>query len=125
MGRKSFNKNNFYSDLRSGQTVEEEVYEILKNKYRGYFYDIEHDPNWKEKGYDIKGKFDMLDYVIDVFFEVKHDKLSDRTNFVAVEFMFNGKKSGIATTTSHYYVYKLNNNFYIVSTKILKIVLLA
>lgn len=114
------NKNSFFRDLRQGQSIEEEVFYVLKNKYRGYFYDFVHDKMAKEKGYDIKAKCDILDAPIDVYFEVKHDKKSDKSGYVAIEYKFNNKPSGISTTTSHFYVYKLNNNFYIISVKKLK-----
>lgn len=48
----------------------------------------------------------------EVYFEVKEDFKWNETGNVAIEYYYRGQPSGIATTTSEYYIYKLGSCFY-------------
>ena len=82
----------FEEDLKTGHKAEE----YILNELKGF------DPTVKrvegyEKRFDIVGD--------EATYEVKYDITSKETGNVAIEYMCNGKPSGISTTKADYWVY--------------------
>lgn len=85
-------KTNFHKDLELGQQYEDRVIELLCKEF----------PTLKrnttpQKGYDL---IDNNGYKI----EVKTDLGSIRTSNIVIEYMCNGKPSGLSTTTAQEWV---------------------
>lgn len=90
---------NFKEDLKVAKKTEQEVAEILHKKYEMEILDF-----GKNSNYDIHGKIGNTE----ITFEVKEDFICETTNNVGVEFECRGKASGIQTTKSNFYIYKLH-----------------
>lgn len=90
---------NFRKDLPIAKETEVEVSKVLEKLYNAEILDFE-DTN----------KYDILTKIKDkeVTFEVKEDFMCWRTGNVAVEYECRGKPSGIETTESDFYIYKIN-----------------
>lgn len=91
---------NFKRDLETAKVTEEEYAAILASKYA---IEIREVGNTTYE-YDIKA----FDGVKELLFEIKEDFMSGDTGNVAVEFSCRGKPSGIETTKSDFYVYKIH-----------------
>lgn len=94
----------FEDDLKTGHRAEAYILKQLKEfdptvKRLATGYEKNHN----ELGYDIAGD--------EATYEVKYDITSKQTGNVAIEYMNNGKPSGISTTKADYwvYVYHLDN----------------
>tara|TARA_B110000503_G_scaffold134287_1_gene213037 strand:+ start:752 stop:1174 length:423 start_codon:yes stop_codon:yes gene_type:complete len=82
----------FETDLHKGIFIEKEVLLNLKKKYpSAVLVDA-------FKGYDIW--IPELNFGV----EVKYDKMSNETGNIVLEYEFNGKDSGLLTTTAAYWV---------------------
>lgn len=86
--------NKFFEDLQFG------------NKYEKEFINIVKPTNFKI----IEGKF--KDYDIEItkddittYFEIKSDRLTNKTGNICIEYECNKTPSGITTTTADYYIY--------------------
>lgn len=90
---------NFKKDLKTAKVTEEEVANLLVEKYNAEILDL-NDTN----SHDIKCKIDDKIFT----FEVKEDFQCGKTGNVAVEYSCRGKPSGIETTQSEYYIYKVH-----------------
>lgn len=71
-----------------------------------YSSSFTHDLNFGEKGED---------WINEIFkdgklIEVKSDRLAHKTGNVYIEYECRGKPSGIATTTAHYWIYRVEQN---------------
>lgn len=88
----------FQKDLLEGQKLEDFILEKIKRKYPKAY---RREGNFK--GYDI--------YVPEKRFriECKHDKKSEETANIAIEFEFNGRPSGIEATTATHWIYKFHD----------------
>ncbi len=101
---------NFRRDLEIGQQAEKEAAEKLK-KYFNCDIEFNHDSR-----YDIKTTLGHISRT----YEVKTDLLCGKTGNLALEYECRGKPSGITTTEADYWIYKLDDGFYRISTKELK-----
>jgi hypothetical protein len=102
----------FDSDLLDARRVEKEFADYVEEKYGTKALEFNND-----KRYDIKfqrptGKIFTV--------EVKSDYRASETGNSAVEYECRGKPSGINTTQADYWVYKFDNNFYIITVTKLK-----
>lgn len=102
---------NFYKDLEVGKQTEKEALEQLSRHTK---YDAVEFNN--DKKYDIKltlgDKFQT--------YEVKTDLMCGSTGNFALEYECRGKPSGIVTTEADYWIYKLDDGFYLISVERLK-----
>ena len=111
----------FRKDLKEGQVIESLFLETLithllkrdNTDKKDYKYKW---GNGKEGDLYIK----FLKENKEVLFEVKDDKKGKNTGNIAIEFLSREKPSGIATTTSDYWVQKYEDSFYIVDVETLK-----
>lgn len=99
----------FLKDLKFGQKYEQLLTTIIENQ--GFEF-------CDNKDYDVK----IIVNGEEVFYEVKADKLTHKTNNICIEFDCRNKPSGITTTKSNYYAYfvvKPNNEYdvYIIPVK--------
>ena len=85
-----------------------------------YSSSFTHDLNFGEKGED---------WINEIFndgklIEVKSDRLAHKTGNVYIEYECRGRPSGIATTTAHYWIYRIeeNNIAIIIPTERLKVI---
>jgi len=101
----------FELDLAQAKLIEKEFVTILK----------EHQ--------NIKRVEFNNDYLYDVLieteegiktYEIKHDKMSNKTGNLALEFHSRGKPSGISTSQADFWIYKLEDGFYKISLNELK-----
>jgi hypothetical protein len=105
---------NFKNDLKFGKKYEMELLKYLD-------YDIYKTKDGLFKEYDLK----IYKNNKSIRYEVKADRLSYKTNNIAIEYECSKKDSGITKTTSKYYAYfiiKPNDNYdlYIIPTKDIK-----
>ena len=78
----------------------------LGNKYEQEFITLTKPSQYKI----IKGKFKEYDIEVEeegktVYYEVKSDRWTHKTNNLCIEFMCNNVDSGITTTKADYYIY--------------------
>jgi hypothetical protein len=94
-------KYNFKTDLNTARITEEEVALLLASTY-----------NLKVLSFEDTNKYDILmtlgDGEPEYKFEVKEDFFCKKSGNVGVEFECRGKPSGIQTTESQFYVYKIH-----------------
>lgn len=97
---------NFQDDLQQAHKFEELTVKLFKH---------EHPNLHRKKGYE-KG----FDLIADDGYkaEVKHDKLSEKTNRVGIEFECYNKPSGIETTTAQEWIHYFTLNGKLVVSKI-------
>ena len=86
--------NKFLEDLSFGNTYEKEYINIVKPTN---FKIIE----GKFKEYDIE----IIKDDIPTYYEIKSDRLTNKTGNICIEYECNKIPSGIATTTADYYIY--------------------
>lgn len=101
----------FVACVAYGKVAELKVAEL-------FLYDkIEYAPT-KCAEYDIM----MTMNDIDVFFEVKRDRLMDTTGNICIEYESNGKPSGITVSIADYWVYMNDNmtEIYLIDIKYIK-----
>jgi hypothetical protein len=106
----------FKKDLPVARQTEEEVAELLRSIYKAKIEDF-----CISSQYDIKAIIEGQIYT----FEVKEDFYCERTGNVALEFACRGRPSGIQTSKSSHYIYKIHApsgaiEFYSYKTSILK-----
>jgi hypothetical protein len=102
---------NFRKDLLIGQETEKEAVELLSQKLK--IDKVEYNQDNK---YDFKltiGKTERT-------YEVKTDLMCGRTGNFAIEYECRGKPSGIVTTQADYWIYKLDDGFYLSPVSTLK-----
>jgi hypothetical protein len=102
---------NFRRDLAVGQKTEKEAAEQLKKHFN--FDSLEFNNDNK---YDIKATIGELSRT----YEVKTDLMCGKTGNFALEYECRGKPSGIVTTEADYWIYKLDDGFYMISVEGLK-----
>jgi len=102
-----YDKNNFYKKLKQGEEFEK-IAGALICEHLGVEI-IHYNNNYK---YDILTS-DNISY------EIKHDKASDTHGNFFIEFLSDGKPSGIDVTISDYYGLYHNGEIYIIKTHIL------
>ena len=105
---------NFKNDLKFGKKYEMELLKYLD-------YNIYETKDGLFKEYDLKIKINQKSTT----YEVKADRITYKTNNIAIEYECSKKKSGISTTKSDFYAYfiiKPNDNYdlYIIPTKDIK-----
>ena len=104
---------NFSRDFPEGRQAEEEAKIKIKNMFPGIL--INENDNITED-FDISGLYESKE----IKFEVKWDKMAEKTGNVAIEYESRGKKSGISVTIADFYIYKIKNKFYIFDTSVIK-----
>ncbi len=102
---------NFEKDLADGHKAEEEAKALIAVFFNVPIEDI---TNNATKEYDLKINSSQL------CFEVKNDLMAHLTGNLAIEYESRGKASGIATTKAQYWIYKFNNQYYLVKSELLK-----
>lgn len=102
---------NFRRDLKVGQQTEKEAAEKLKQHFN--FDSLEFN---NDKKYDIKATIGEVSRT----YEVKTDLMCGQTGNFALEYECRGKPSGIVTTEADYWIYKLDDGFYMISVESLK-----
>jgi len=104
---------NFYKDLTFGQFYEREFIKVMdfksferseessepRNKKQSFL--IEDETKKAQKEYDIM----VTQNGENIKYEIKCDRLSNKTGNVCIEITCNGKPSGISSTTSDYWAY--------------------
>lgn len=98
----------FYNDLKSGEEKEDLFVQRLYSLNYSYVFK----PN-ACKWFDIIA---VTDKGLIQTFEVKHDQKFQSTGNIAIELYFRGKPSGIYATLSEYFIYFLDD-FYFVKSK--------
>lgn len=120
--------NNFKADLISGKNVEDRVMEAMKKKYKylSNFITIDvhvlENPDMKLSDFDFSCVYTKKDVCKVITFEVKNDKMSERTGNFAIEFWNNYSNiaSGIESTKAEYYIIVDSQYYYMVRTDALK-----
>lgn len=102
---------NFRKDLKVGQQTEKEALEHLAKHLT---YDEAEFNN--DKKYDIRV---VMGEQVRTY-EVKTDLMCGYTGNFALEYECRGKPSGIVTTEADYWIYKLDDGFYLISVTRLK-----
>ena len=98
----------FEKDLKEWKQIEREFASRLM-KYDVVWLEFS---QWKCPDWDIKATI-MKDWKpVERTYEIKRDKKSDNSGNVWIEYMCNGKPSGIYTSKADYIAYKLGDNFY-------------
>lgn len=92
-------KYNFDLDLPKAKKTEEEVGSLLSVLYKAKI--LKYEDSYR---YDILVSINEKNYK----FEVKEDFMCWKTGNIALEYESRGKPSGISTTESDFYVYKIN-----------------
>lgn len=105
---------NFLNDLKFGKKYENELLKYL-------YYDSYETIDGIFKDYDLKININQKS----ITYEVKADRITYKTNNIAIEYECSKKKSGISTTKADFYAYfiiKPNDNYdlYIIPTKDIK-----
>lgn len=90
---------NFNLDLPTAKKTEEEVANLLVALYKAEI--IKYEDSYR---YDLLALINKVQYK----FEVKEDFMCWKTGNIALEYESRGKPSGIQTTESDFYVYKVN-----------------
>ena len=67
---------------------------------------------WKFPWWDVKAVFDKWGELVEKTFEVKEDRMADKTGNVWIEYMYKWEPSWIYTSTADYIVYKIWDKFY-------------
>lgn len=67
---------------------------------------------WKFPWWDVKAVFDKWGKLVEKTFEVKEDRMADKTGNVWIEYMYKWEPSWIYTSTADYIVYKIWDKFY-------------
>lgn len=100
---------NFNTDLLLGKKAERFIKELLVAEYP----DIE-----IVEGYE-KG-FDLVDKITGYKAEVKFDWESRKTDNIAIEYLYKGKKSGISETSAYewFQVFYFNGSWYVFRCKV-------
>jgi len=106
---------NFQKDLKLGQNYEMKFIELMK--FKKY-----HQPKGYFKYFDIE-VYDIPEKVIK--YEIKSDRLANKTGNLCIEFECSKKASGIITTQADYYGYfilKENNEFdlYVIPVSVIR-----
>lgn len=104
---------NFRDSLTTGKSYENEVCEIIRRKYPKAFVVL---------GYC--KEFDIFVPEVRKKVEVKMDIKSEETGNFVVEIEFNGKPSGLMTTTADYWVFIDLAHYYWVRPSNLKLIIL-
>lgn len=97
----------FSKDLEDWKAVEREFASKLM-KYDVVWIQFS---QWKFPERDIKATFQRQGQIYDKTFEIKEDKVSERTGNVWIEYMCKGKPSWIFTSKADVIVYKLWDEF--------------
>ena len=105
---------NFVEDLKFGKKYENELLKYI-------IYDSYNLADGLFKDYDLKININQKS----ITYEVKADRLTYKTNNIAIEYECSKKDSGISTTKSDFYAYfiiKPNDNYdlYIIPTEDIK-----
>lgn len=95
----------YQEKLTKGKEIEVEFAALLAVHYRATAISYNNDHR-----YDIMAVIADKQYT----FEIKEDKKSSETDYVAVEFMVNGHNSGIRTSDAFYWVYKIDGDFWLI-----------
>lgn len=102
--------NKFQQDLLVGQTAEDVVADILKNRYS-----ITVTKN-NSTSYNTLKEYDLLlDNSVKV--EVKHDLMATQTKNLALEIECNKKPSGITASKASLWIYLIDETIYIFKLK--------
>lgn len=102
----------FYSDLKEGQKTENIIYYLLKKNNHNIQKNTSNDYQTL-KEYDL-----ILNNSIKI--EVKYDKMASITGNLALEYNCSNKLSGILSTKSQIWVYRIKNQLLFFNTKDLK-----
>lgn len=102
---------NFVRDLAVGKETEKEAAKLLEKHFE--FDSLEFNNDNK---YDIK----TISGEDSKTFEVKTDLMCGRTGNFAIEYECRGKPSGIVTTEADYWIYKLDDGFYMTTVEVFK-----
>ncbi len=104
---------NFQRDLEQSENMVKEVAQYLKAYFQessGYIISEGYNPYFDIFCF-IKGK--------SATFEVKDDRMASKTGNVAIEYESRGFPSGIANTKADYWVFRIDNKFYLIATEAL------
>jgi hypothetical protein len=98
LGGKLFlcNKNNFEEDLKFGEEKEKEIMIYLEKEFKIKCKKSE------TKDYDIYG---ISKNGIEYTFEVKYDRIFNKTKNIAIEYLFKGNPSGISISKANYFIF--------------------
>lgn len=103
----------FIKDLEFGREYEKKLLDYIE------YDEYEFAPNKQFPDYDVKLKYKGEEFL----YEVKADKLTDKTGNMCIEFECNNKPSGIVLTKSDYYAYFVigeETKLYIIPTRKIK-----
>jgi hypothetical protein len=107
----------FQKDLATGKEAEIIMAEMLERKGCTNV-ELNEDTNLAIlKEYDIKYNYNNSTLKM----EIKYDLQTPLTHNVAVEIISNGKPSGLITTKSDFWAFMVQDKFYIIPTKELKV----
>ena len=97
----------FNKDILVARTTEDQIIQYLTQKQDMEFLcKVEDDSEARLSDYDIKMKINKFNKIITI--EIKEDFLCRKTGNVGVEYGCRGKPSGIMTSKSDFYVYKVH-----------------
>ena len=97
----------FKDDLKSWKRIEREFASRLMKRDVSKIEFSE----WKFPDRDVKATFHKQGQIYEKTFEIKEDRVAERTGNVWIEYMCNGKPSGIYTSKADIIVYKLWDEF--------------
>lgn len=110
----------FNEDLKIGKKAENEFASILVKTGMVASLEI---PQWKFKDYDVRIK---TVWGKEITYEVKYDGIYPTSKCVWIEYECKGVPSGIMTSKSDYYVYKLGSDFFFAEkSKLLELLMLS
>lgn len=96
---------NFKTDLAAGHEIEKKFVEILqKRNPLSHIHIVE----WYHPGWDVEMKWPDG---IPVTFEIKYDRMVEKTGNIALEVSFNGNPSGVHNSKAHYIIYYAKDAF--------------
>lgn len=101
----------FKNDLEDGANAEDECIYIFAKKMNLSLAHFKKNNNY---AYD----FEIIPLGITI--EVKHDLIAVKTGNIAIEYECRGNASGLYTSLAHYWVYKIDQQFYMIELQKLK-----
>ena len=100
---------NFDKDLQMGEEAQTGAIERIKKEFEGI---VIVEKRSRNKNFDIKGNYQNME----IRFEVKWDIMAAKTGNVAIEYESRSKPSGISVTQADYWIYKIQDEFYLIET---------
>lgn len=96
----------FFGDLADGHRAEDRVLSYIRRKYPNARF-----ADGRDKVFSL---YDIFVPETGMKIEVKHDRYAESNGRIAVEVSYNGKQSGVYTSTADYWVFVVGKMGYVI-----------